>query len=130
MMSRPADRNELTLMLARAFDEAWELYYLPHRGGALSENIARSLLAKHLVALAKRGLTDEDALAVAGVERLISLTPAVKQPKVVRSEDDVRPQSAGQFEGATLQPETLHSQLDDARASFVPGWRIPSRRLG
>lgn len=118
------------LLLARAFDEAWDRYYLPHRSDALSENIARPLLAKHLVALAKQGLTDKDALAAAGLEQLISLKSAPRQPGALPEGDPTGPQPESQFEGATLHPDTLHSRLNEARATFVPGWRIPSRRLG
>lgn len=117
------EKNELALMLARAFDAAWELYYLPHRSGTLSEHVARPLLARHLVALAKGGLTDEAALVTAGLERLTSLTPALEQietPVV----------SPAPYSPSELQPQTLHSELHQASASFLAGWRIPSRRLG
>jgi hypothetical protein len=71
-MFEPADLD-LAQMLARAFDRAWERYYLDE-SGTISKEIARSSLAKHLVALAKEGEKDERALAASGFLHLISLT--------------------------------------------------------
>ena len=72
-MPQPADRDH-TLLLARAFDLAWEQYYGPNSEGSLAQAVARPALAKFLVEMAKSGIKDEGALAAAGVLHLISLT--------------------------------------------------------
>lgn len=68
------DGQELKLLLARAFDTAWSKYYRPGRVTIASEE-ARPALAKHLVEMARDGLTDEGQLTASGVLHLISLTP-------------------------------------------------------
>jgi len=73
-MSDPPD-DEFKLLLARAFDRAWKRYYRPSRVGAISASVARPALAKHLIALAKKGMVSESALAEAGLLHLVSLTP-------------------------------------------------------
>jgi hypothetical protein len=73
-MSQPFDKD-LVEILARAFDAAWQDYYGEPRSGALPEATARPSLAGFLVARAKEGMTDEAAMAAAGLEHLISLTP-------------------------------------------------------
>jgi hypothetical protein len=75
-MSGLTDSNELRLLLARAFDRAWNRYYRPSRISTISEEVARHSLAKQLVALAREGVAEEDALAQGGLEHLISLTPS------------------------------------------------------
>jgi hypothetical protein len=65
---------ELTLLLARAFDRAWDRYYRPGRV-TIAPEIARPALATHLVAMAKDGTTEEGALAAGGLLHLISMTP-------------------------------------------------------
>jgi len=72
-MSEPLDRD-LTLLLACAFDLAWEQYYGPGRAGALSEEVARPALAKFLVEMGKSGVREEGALAASGVLHLVGLT--------------------------------------------------------
>jgi hypothetical protein len=99
-MSERADQEELTLMLARAFDQAWERYYLPGRVATISEGIAGPSLARHLVAMVKEGVKEEDALAAGGLLHLISLTP------------EVRPWGELRIEGA--------------HARFLPQWKIRS----
>jgi hypothetical protein len=74
-MSNLADRDELAVVLARAFRRAWEGYYRPAWSGAASEEVARHALMHHLVGLAKRGVTDEGVLVEGGLLHLISLTP-------------------------------------------------------
>jgi hypothetical protein len=74
-MPDPVDpRDHLTLLLARAFDRAWMRYYGPKATGTIPEEIARPELAQHLVKMAKDGVTDEAALAAAGVLHLLALT--------------------------------------------------------
>jgi hypothetical protein len=65
---------ELTLLLARAFDRAWDRYYRPGRV-TIAPEIARPALATHLVEMAKDETLDEGALAAGGLLHLISLTP-------------------------------------------------------
>lgn len=72
-MSGPIDQ-EFSLLLARAFDLAWEEYYGPDYAGPLSEEIARPALAKFLVDMAKSGVREEKALAACGILHLVALT--------------------------------------------------------
>ncbi len=72
-MSESANQ-EFNLLLARAFDLAWEQYYGPDYMGSLSEEVARPELAKCIVEMAKSGVKDEQALAACGVLRLVALT--------------------------------------------------------
>ena len=65
---------EMTQLLARAFDRAWDRYYRPGRV-TIAPEIARPALATHLVAMAKDGTAEEGALAAGGLLHLISLTP-------------------------------------------------------
>ena len=65
---------EMTQLLARAFDRAWDRYYRPGRA-TIAPEIARPALATHLVAMAKDGTVEEGALAAGGLLHLISLTP-------------------------------------------------------
>jgi hypothetical protein len=77
-MFQPAGQDDLTMLLARAFDRAWKDYYVPGRS-LISEEIARPLLGKHLVAMAKEGVKEEAALAKGGLLRLISLTSEIPE---------------------------------------------------
>jgi hypothetical protein len=74
-MNSPSDRDERTVLLARAFDRAWNGYYRPGRIVTIPQGIARSSLATHLIELAKAGVRDEDALAESGLQHLIAITP-------------------------------------------------------
>ena len=65
---------EMTRLLARAFDRAWDRYYRPGRV-TIAPEVARPALASHLVEMAKEGTVDEGALAAGGLLHLISLTP-------------------------------------------------------
>jgi len=56
------DADELKLLLARAFDRAWALYYRPGRV-TISSDVARPALANHLVQMAKDGVTKEGQLS-------------------------------------------------------------------
>jgi hypothetical protein len=78
-MFQPAGQDDLTMLLARAFDRAWKDYYVPGRRSPISEEIARPSLGKHLVAMAKRGVTEEAALATGGLLHLISLTSEIRE---------------------------------------------------
>jgi hypothetical protein len=72
-MSEQAD-DELRL-LALAFDRVWKRYYRRRRIDAVSEDVARPALARHLIARAKEGVISPDALAEGGFKHLVSLTP-------------------------------------------------------
>ena len=72
-MAGPIDR-EFTLLLARAFDLAWQQYYGSEHAGALTADIARPALAKHLVEMAQSGVNQEEALAACGILHLVALT--------------------------------------------------------
>jgi hypothetical protein len=65
---------EITQLLARAFDRAWDRYYRPGRV-TIAPEVARPALATHLVQMAKDGTVEEGALAAGGLLHLISLTP-------------------------------------------------------
>jgi hypothetical protein len=65
---------EITQLLARAFDRAWDRYYRPGRV-TIAPEVARPALAQHLVQMAKDGTVEEGALAAGGLLHLISLTP-------------------------------------------------------
>ena len=65
---------EMTQLLARAFDRAWNRYYRPGRV-TIAPEVARPALATHLVQMAKDGMVEEGALAAGGLLHLISLTP-------------------------------------------------------
>ena len=69
----PNDDQDIRLSLARAFDRAWEGYY---RSGRLtvSQDVARTELARRLVHLSKQGVSDEERLARAGLTHLCELT--------------------------------------------------------
>lgn len=77
-MSEPVD-NEFKMLLARAFDLAWEQFYGPDNSGPLPEDIARPALARFLVEMAKSGVKEEKALASAGILHLVALT--MQRPK-------------------------------------------------
>jgi hypothetical protein len=72
-MSEPFD-EEFKLLLARAFDLAWEQFYESDHSGPLPEDIARPALAKFLVEMAKSGVREEKALAASGILHLVALT--------------------------------------------------------
>jgi hypothetical protein len=76
MTERPDDELKL---LALAFDRAWKRYYRPSRIGAISADVARPALAKHLIASAKQGVVSLDDLAQGGLQHLVSLTPEARQ---------------------------------------------------
>jgi hypothetical protein len=65
---------EITRLLARAFDRAWDRYYRPGRV-TIAPDVARPALATHLVQMARDGVVEEGALAAGGLLHLISLTP-------------------------------------------------------
>jgi hypothetical protein len=78
-MYQRAGQDDLTMLLARAFDRAWKDYYAPGRRSPISEETARPSLGRHLVAMAMEGVQDEAALATGGLLHLISLTPEIRE---------------------------------------------------
>ena len=50
---------EMTRLLARAFDRAWDRYYRPGRV-TIAPDVARPALANHLVEMAKEGTLPSD----------------------------------------------------------------------
>jgi hypothetical protein len=68
----PEDQD-IRQSLARAFDRAWEGYY---RSGqvTVSQDVARTELARRLVQLSKEGIRDEGRLTAAGLIHLHQLT--------------------------------------------------------
>ena len=72
--------QDIRLSLARAFDRAWDDYY---RSGRLtvSQDIARTELARRLVQLSKEGVSDEGRLAKAGLNHLSQLTLGAEKAK-------------------------------------------------
>ena len=65
--------QDLRRLLARAFDRAWALYYRPGRQ-TLSQDIARTELARRLVQLSKAGVRDEKSLTKEALNHLTRLT--------------------------------------------------------
>ena len=72
-MPNDASDQDIRRSLARAFDRAWENY---HRRGRLtvSQDIARTELARRLVQLSKEGVRDEGSLTESGLSHLGQLT--------------------------------------------------------
>jgi hypothetical protein len=71
-MSHEPNSQDIRLSLARAFDRAWERYYQAGRL-TVTKDVARTELARRLVALSKEGMRDEVGLAAAGIKHLLSL---------------------------------------------------------
>jgi len=77
-------RNEdVHLVLARAFDAAWEPF-VAHGGDAVDTDDNRRRLAARIVALARSGQTDEDGLSQAGLTYMRVLTEAMRLSERIR----------------------------------------------
>jgi hypothetical protein len=63
------------MLLARAFDLAWERYYTAGQERTVSKQVAKRQLATFVVAMLRSGVREEKALAACGVLRSVSLTP-------------------------------------------------------
>jgi hypothetical protein len=120
-MTPTFDQADLPAILARAFVQAWQSYYLPGRRDTISEEIARPALAKHLVAMAKDGTREEAALAAAGLQYLNSLTPQPHRSGFSRSDNSDIFASA---QPGSVHSESLHFRSDGLRARFLPQWRV------
>jgi hypothetical protein len=75
IISMPNDNSDQDIRrsLARAFDRAWAVYYRPGRQ-TLSQDIARTELARRLVQLSKAGVRDEKRLTKEALSHLSRLT--------------------------------------------------------
>lgn len=73
--------QDLRRSLARTFDQAWAVYYRPGRL-TLSQDIARTELARRLVQLSKEGVRDEKSLIKGGLRHLSQL--ALKDERAER----------------------------------------------
>ncbi|WP_441244117.1 hypothetical protein [Tardiphaga sp. 768_D3_N2_1] len=95
--------DELKVTLARAFDAAWQPF-VAHEGEAADTAENRRRLAARIVAVARSGQTDEDALGEAGLIYLRVLAEAtrlsarirdVASPDLAPQADDPRNQTFG-----------------------------------
>jgi hypothetical protein len=64
-----SDDQDIRRSLARAFDRAWEGYYRSGRE-TISQDVARTELARKLVQLSNEGVRDEARLSAAGLIHL------------------------------------------------------------
>jgi hypothetical protein len=82
-MPMPNDNSDQDIRrsLARAFDRAWAVYYRPGRL-TLSQDIARTELARRLVQLSKEGVRDEKSLSTGALSHLKQI--ALKDEKIER----------------------------------------------
>ena len=67
------EEQDVKKSLARAFDRAWHGYYRAGRV-TISQDVARTELARKLVQLSKEGVQDEGRLSAAGLIHLHQLT--------------------------------------------------------
>ena len=105
---------DLPKVLIRAGRRAWELYREGNSSGIVEEDVAVSLLAKHLVVLAKEGMTEEGPLVAAGLRFLISLTASPSSS--ISDDEDGANESLG---------HPLEFCIEGANAKFLFQWRIP-----
>jgi hypothetical protein len=82
-MPNDTSDQDIRQSLARAFDRVWAVYYRPGRL-TLSQDIARTELAKRLIQLAKEGGRDENSLSMTkgGLSHLALM--ALKEAKTAR----------------------------------------------
>ena len=67
------DDQDIRRSLARGFDRAWDGYYRSGRV-TISQDVARTELARKLVQLSKGGVRDESRLSAARLNHLHELT--------------------------------------------------------
>lgn len=111
------EQDDLPKILARALVRAWNLHEASGPS-KLSVDVARPLLARHLVTLAKEGMTKEGPLVAAGLQHLISLASTPPSNEAVPPKDD-----AVAVGWSQRQPPSFH--IEHARAKFLLQWRIP-----
>jgi len=105
-VNETAQSEEATMLLARAFDLAWERYYAPGQGATVSHEVARPKLAAFLVEMARSGVKEEEALAACGVLHLIALSDS---PAVPASNADGQGQSRASAPSASANRRTASS---------------------
>ena len=103
--------NEYDLPI-RAGRRAWELY--SNSGGTVDEDVAVSALARQLVVLAQKGMTEEGPLVAAGLRFLISLTTSPSSS--ISDDEDGAKERLG---------HPLEFCIEGANAKFLLQWRIP-----
>jgi hypothetical protein len=82
-MPPPPDiSDELRLVMARAFDRAWERFARP--GIAIDTEVMRAALARHIVTMVRDGETDEGRLSAGGFLHLTSLRNRGNAPRSPR----------------------------------------------
>jgi hypothetical protein len=113
------EQDDLPKILARAVRRAWKLYEVVG-GATLSEEGARPSLARHLVRLAKEGLTDEGPLVAAGLRHLISFAQSSLSSETSAPKENEHGKT---FEDA--RRSLPHFRVVDAQARFLQEWRIP-----
>lgn len=69
-----SEEQDVKKSLARAFDRAWHGYYRAGRV-TISEDVARTELARKLVQLSRNGVRDEWRLSAAALIHLHDITP-------------------------------------------------------
>ena len=69
MPNDPSD-SDITWLLAKAFDRAWDQYFVPGRI-TIAADVGRKQLAKRLVELAREGERNESDLAAGGLAHLV-----------------------------------------------------------
>jgi hypothetical protein len=69
-----SEEQDIKKSLARAFDRAWHGYYRAGRV-TISEDVARTELARKQVQLSRNGVRDEWRLSAAGLIYLHDITP-------------------------------------------------------
>jgi hypothetical protein len=127
-MSLTLDRDDLPGILARAFVQAWQSYYLPGRRNTISEDTARPALARYLVARAKEGIIEEITLAAAGLRHLNLLTPEPRRSSDVPSPGMSEFVDEPASDLARFNSRNLHFRFNGLSATFLPQWRVPWSR--
>jgi hypothetical protein len=67
----PEISDDLRLVMARAFDKAWDRFARPRM--VIDAETMRSALAQHIVAMVRDGETDEGRLSASGFLQLSAL---------------------------------------------------------
>ena len=78
MPNLPEISDDLRLVMARAFDKAWERFARP--GIVIDTETMRAALARHIVTMVREGETDEGRLSAGGFLQLSSLRTRGPRP--------------------------------------------------
>jgi len=125
-MSVAIDQNNLPAILARAFVQAWQSYYVPERFDAISEEAVRPALTKLLVAMVKEGVVEEVTLAAAGLRYLNSIKSNPHGSSGISSKKSDIPDETSSRQ-TMVHSRSMHFRLDGLNAKFLPEWRISLR---